>query len=152
VINVSGCSRLPVPPARITPFTAVGILLVALVDDSRHGEPMLGTMVGPQGGSPPPAPLTRFSADGFWWWDGAEWRPAVSPDGLWRWSGAGWVPARASAAPGGSGNAVGLTIGLVLAFLGVLALVAIVVAAILYAMGPQISNVFSNVAAALGSP
>jgi len=58
----------------------------------------------------------------------------------------------APAAPSGAGQAVGLTIGLVLAFLGVLVLVGIVVVAILYTMGPQIANVFSNVAAALTSP
>ena len=109
-------------------------------------------MVGPMGGPPPPAPLTRFSADGFWWWDGAEWRAALSPDGLWRWTGAGWVPARPPAVGGSTSSAVGLTIGLIAAFGGVLVLVAIVVAAILYTMGDQISNVFSNVAAALQSP
>ena len=94
--------------------------------------------------------MTRFSADGYWWWDGIEWKPALSPDGLWRWTGGGWVPARPAA--GGGGSAVGLTIGLVAAFVGVLVLVGIVVLAVLYTMGTQISNVFSNVAAALTSP
>lgn len=111
---------------------------------------MLGSMVGPQGGPPPRAPVTRFSADGFWWWDGAEWKAASSPDGLWRWTGGGWVPAR-SAAGTGAASGAGLTTGLVLAFLGVLALVTIAVAAILYTMGPQVANVFSNVAVALGA-
>ena len=45
------------------------------------------------GESAPAAPQTRFSADGFWWWDGAEWKPAISPDSLWRWNGTGWVAA-----------------------------------------------------------
>lgn|GEM_PF-709445 len=115
------------------------------------GDPMLATMVGPQGGPPPPAPLTRFSADGFWWWDGAEWKPALSPDGLWRWTGNGWVPAR-PVASGGSGSAVGLTIGLIAAFVGVLVLVSIVVVIILLTMSSQLANVFSNVTAALTSP
>jgi hypothetical protein len=113
-----------------------------------NADPMLGAMVGP----PPPAPQTRYSADGFWWWDGAEWKPALSPDGLWRWTGGGWVPARPAGGGGASGSGVGLTIGLVLGFVGVLVLVAIAVGAMLYAMGPQITHVFSNVVAALGSP
>ncbi|HEX3507627.1 MAG TPA: hypothetical protein VHW94_04495 [Candidatus Dormibacteraeota bacterium] len=115
------------------------------------GNPMLGAMVGPQGGASPPQPLAHFSADGFWWWDGAEWKPALSQDGLWRWTGTAWVPAKPAGA-GGGGSAVGVTVGLVAAFLGVLVVVAVVVALILYAMGPQITNVFSNVAAALASP
>jgi len=38
------------------------------------------------------------------------------------------------------------------AFLLVVVVVAVIVAAILYTSGAQIANVFSNVAAALGSP
>lgn len=36
-----------------------------------------------------------FSADGEWFWDGAEWRPAFSPDRRWRWDGTAWRPAPA---------------------------------------------------------
>jgi hypothetical protein len=107
-------------------------------------------MVGPHGGSAPGAPQTRFSADGFWWWDGAEWRPALSKDRLWRWTGQSWVPARSASASGG--QAVGLTIGLIGGFLGIVLVVALIVALVLYTMGSQIQNVFSNVTAALGSP
>ena len=103
-------------------------------------------MVGPQGGPPPPAPITRFSADGFWWWDGAEWKPAISPDGLWRWTGQGWVPAKPLAA-GRTGQTVGLTVGLVAAFVGVLVLVSMVVIVILLAIGNQLADVYSNVLA-----
>lgn len=100
----------------------------------------------------PTATQTRFSADGFWWWDGAEWRPAISPDRLWRWNGQSWEPARLPAAPPGrpgAGAAIGITIAI---FLGVIVLVSLVTVVILYTMGGQISNVFSNVAAALNSP
>ena len=95
---------------------------------------------------------TRFSADGFWWWDGAEWRPAISQDRLWRWNGQSWEPARLGAAPAGrsaAGAAIGITIAI---FLGVIVLVSLVTVVILLTMGGQISNVFSNVAAALNSP
>src|SRR3979409_528138 len=112
-MRVSGSSLLPVPPARITPFTAAGILLAPC-------PPYPLTMVGQEGGPPPPAPVTRFSADGFWWWDGAEWKPALSHDRLWRWTGQGWVPAGIAAPPSGAGQAVGLTVGLIAAFAGVL--------------------------------
>ena len=99
------------------------------------------------GGQPP---QTRFSADGFWWWDGAEWKPAVSPDRQWRWNGQGWVPARPA---GGGGGGVGIAVGLtLLTFFGVLVVVSIVVIVIVLTMGNQIANVFSNVVAALGSP
>jgi hypothetical protein len=95
-------------------------------------------------------PQTRFSADGFWWWDGAEWKPAVSADRQWRWNGQTWVPARTASSPGTSaGIAIGLT---VLAFFGVLVLVSVVVVVILLTLGNQLGNVFSNVASALTSP
>jgi hypothetical protein len=98
---------------------------------------------------PPPSPQTHFSADGFGWWDGAEWRPAYSQDRLWRWTGQGWVPTGMPAP--GAGQAVGLTLGLLLGFVGILVLVSIIVIAILLTMGNQLTNVFSNVVAALGS-
>jgi len=44
-----------------------------------------------------------------------------------------------------------VTIGLVAGFLGVLVVVALVVGAILYAEGDQISTVFSNVVGTLAS-
>jgi hypothetical protein len=98
------------------------------------------------------AAQTRFSADGFWWWDGAEWRPAISQDRLWRWNGQSWEPARPDATAAGrpgAGAAIGITIAI---FLGVIVLVALITVVILYTMGGQISNVLSNVAAALNSP
>jgi hypothetical protein len=96
-------------------------------------------------------PPGKFSPDGFWWWDGAAWKPAYSQDRLWRWNGASWVPA-AGPPPRSShtGLIVGLSIGA--AFLLVVVIVAVIVAAVLYTSGAQIANVFSNVAAALGSP
>jgi Flp pilus assembly pilin Flp len=104
--------------------------------------------------SSPGTPRPTFSPDGLWWWDGSEWKPAISPDGRWRWNGTGWLPAQpaqAYAQPrrgGGVSTAVIITIA---AFGGVLVLVALVTIAVLYTMGGQIANVFSNVAAALGS-
>jgi hypothetical protein len=101
---------------------------------------------------PAPAPLTKFSDDGFWWWDGVAWKPAVSPDRLWRWSGQTWVPAQAPATPaapargGGAGMAVLITVAI---FLGVLVVVSILVTIILLTMGNQIANVFDNVVTAL---
>ena len=103
----------------------------------------------PSGPSTPARPV--FSPDGFWWWDGREWRPAISPDRLWRWNGQAWEPNRPAPAAGGMGTGAAVAITLV-AGIGILVLVVAVVAVILYAMGNQIANVFSNVAAALGSP
>jgi hypothetical protein len=114
---------------------------------------MLQAMAGDPG--PPPAPAqTRFSADGFWWWDGSEWKPALSQDRLWRWNGKAWEPARLTAVPApgrgpGAGAAIGITVAI---FIGILVLVSVVVVVILYTMGNQIANVFSNVVAALGTP
>ena len=100
-----------------------------------------------------PTTQTRFSADGFWWWDGSEWRPALSQDRLWRWNGQAWEPARLAPTPTSGGSGAGVAIGITVAiFLGVVALVALVTVVILYTMGGQIANVFSNVAAALNSP
>jgi Flp pilus assembly pilin Flp len=94
---------------------------------------------------------TRFSADGFWWWDGAEWRPALSEDRLWRWNGRSWEPARLGGQRPSRAGA-GIAIGITVVFLGVVVLVSIVVVVVLLTMGNQIGNVFANVAAALGTP
>jgi Flp pilus assembly pilin Flp len=108
--------------------------------------------MGDPNAAAPSAAQTRFSADGFWWWDGAEWRPAISHDRLWRWNGQSWEPAHLASSPAGragAGAAIGVTIAI---FLGVIVLVAFITVVILYTMGGQITNVFSNVAAALNSP
>src|SRR2546430_17644980 len=61
----------------------------------------------------PSAPShTKFSDDGFWWWDGASWKPAVSPDRLWRWNGQAWAPATHTGGPAApSGGSVGMAGG-----------------------------------------
>lgn len=102
------------------------------------------------GGPNQPVPQTRFSADWAWWWDGAEWKPAISPDRLWRWDGQRWVPAVATSKQSGAGTAAAGIAITVLIFMGVLVFVSIIVIVVLYTMGNQIANVFSNVTAALG--
>ena len=91
----------------------------------------------------------RFSPDGTWFWTGTEWRTALSPDRRWRWDGYRWVPYQAPS--GGGGAAAGITIGIVAGVFVVVLLVAGLVTIVLYTMGTQIANVFSNVAAALGA-
>jgi hypothetical protein len=86
----------------------------------------------------------------MWWWDGAQWRPAISPDGRWRWDGRTWVPAAPVAGPGGGGGGMAVLIT-ILAFGGILLFVSLFVLVVLLTMGEQIKNVFSNVVAALGS-
>ena len=75
----------------------------------------------------------------------------MSPDGLWRWDGRAWLPARPMPQPaaGGGGTTAVLVTCLVVA--GVLVLVVAITFVVLYTMGTQITNVFSNVAAALGT-
>jgi Domain of unknown function (DUF4328) len=41
-----------------------------------------------------------LSADGYYFWDGAQWVGAVSRDGSWRWNGAAWVAIPRSPAEG----------------------------------------------------
>src|SRR5438094_9703418 len=131
-MRVRGCSRLPVPPARMTPF--IGRIIVQRVGDQPPS---------------PGAPRTAFAPDGVCWWDGSQWRPAISPDGLWRWNGRAWEPARPGPRPGAGGGTATAAVITVAAFAGVLVLVSIVVVVILLTMGNQIANVFSNVVAAL---
>jgi hypothetical protein len=92
----------------------------------------------------PGPPHTRYSEDGFWWWDGVSWKPAVSPDRLWRWNGQTWIPAQqgpVGAPAKGPGNAILVSIGV---FVGVLVLVSIIATLVFLSMGDQISNVVSN--------
>jgi hypothetical protein len=111
---------------------------------------MLQAMGGVPGVPAQASAQTRFSADGFWWWDGAQWRPAYSQDRLWRWTGQSWEPARGSAASGsGAGSALGLIVGMAV---GIIVLVAAIALAIIYFAGPQISNVFSNIVGAPTTP
>lgn len=102
-------------------------------------------------GAPPPQPppsQPRFSPDGSWWWTGTEWKPAISPDHLWRWNGYQWVPYQV---PTGTGGTARITIGIVAGAIVVVAFVSFIAVIILLTMGNQITNVFSNVTAALGT-
>jgi hypothetical protein len=40
------------------------------------------------------AARAQVSSDGWWYWDGRLWQPAVTTDGRWRWDGRGWIPLR----------------------------------------------------------
>lgn len=87
----------------------------------------------------------------MWWWDGTQWRPALSPDGLWRWDGRSWVPARPVAQPGAAGGGRSALLVTCLVLGGVLLLVVLMTTVVLLTMGNQITNVFSNVVVALGT-
>ena len=91
--------------------------------------------------------------DGFWWWDGSQWKAAVSADRLWRWNGQAWEPNRAVAAPprGGGGGTATAVVVTILGFAAVAVLVSILVIVALLVMGNQLSNVFENVVTALGA-
>ncbi len=69
-----------------------------------------------------------FSPDGYWWWDGVAWKPALSPDGLWRWSGQAWIPA-GTALPSRRGLSTGALVGLIA---GAIAVVMVIVAVLGY--------------------
>ena len=97
----------------------------------------------PGGGQPAPAqPRTGFSTDGFWWWDGAEWRPALSADRLWRWDGRTWVPNTGGIAePISGGLGTGVTIVI---FVGLVALVTALAIGVLLTGGGEIGSLFAN--------
>lgn len=104
------------------------------------------------GTTPPQQPQPpRFSPDGNWFWTGSEWTAAISPDRRWRWTGYQWVPNQPARGGGGAGAAAGITVAVVLGAVGVVVLVGFIVIVLLLVMGNQISNVFSNVQAALGT-
>jgi len=118
--------------------------------------PFIGRIIVQAMGADPPGPSasrppTTFTPDGFWWWDGGQWRSAISADGRWRWNGQAWEPYRTAPPARAGGGATTAVLVTILAFGGILALVGILVGLSLYVMGNQISNVFSNVVAALGS-
>ena len=46
--------------------------------------------------------MTKFSDDGRWYWDGAQWLSAISADGAWKWTEAGWVANSPSNSSGAS--------------------------------------------------
>jgi hypothetical protein len=105
----------------------------------------------PQPSAPAPGgPPGRYSADGFWWWDGAGWRPAYSQDRLWHWNGQTWNPA---AAPTKAATNTRLVIGLGVGVLvSLLVSVALVVVGVSSFSSTPIANVFSNPPAAASSP
>jgi hypothetical protein len=74
---------------------------------------------------PPPT----FSADGYWWWDGAAWQPAVSPDRRWRWDGRAWI------AIGETRPTSGLSTGALVAIIASTAVVVLVIVSVLAYVG-----------------
>jgi hypothetical protein len=80
-------------------------------------------LVALQGGPP------TFSADGYWWWDGAAWQPAISPDRRWRWDGRAWI------AIGETRPASGLSTGALVAIIASGAVVVLVVVSVLAYIG-----------------
>lgn len=43
----------------------------------------------------------RFTDDGLYYWDGAQWVSALSPDGRYRWNGSSWIAVQAAFPPPG---------------------------------------------------
>jgi hypothetical protein len=73
----------------------------------------------------------------------------MSEDRRWRWTGSTWEPARA----GSSGSGFGGKLWIVIAVLvGIVIIVGVIAALILYFAGPQISNVFSNLVISPSNP
>jgi hypothetical protein len=48
----------------------------------------------------PEVSVGTLSPDDGFFWDGAQWVPALSSGGYWTWNGAGWVPAESLSGPG----------------------------------------------------
>jgi hypothetical protein len=106
-------------------------------------------MVQTSDAAPQTPTQTRFSADGFWWWDGSQWRPAMSEDRLWRWTGSTWEPARAGGSASSSKGSIGILIAILV---GVFILVGVITAAVIYFAGAQIVNTYSNLVLTPSSP
>jgi len=79
--------------------------------------------VAAQGGPP------TFSADGYWWWDGAAWQPAISPDRRWRWDGRAWIAIGETRPPSG------LSTGALVAIIASGAVLVLVVVSVLAYIG-----------------
>jgi hypothetical protein len=79
--------------------------------------------VAVQGGPP------TFSADGYWWWDGAAWQSAISPDRRWRWDGRAWIGIGEARPPSG------LSTGALVAVIASVAVVVLVVVSVLAYIG-----------------